>query len=51
MSELDLYAVDHVNAPLNALLILMSKLKAWHCGSSELLAKCALGSEGSVVAC
>ena len=31
-SELDLYKVEHVNAPLAALLVLMSKLKAWHAG-------------------
>ena len=29
-SELDLYNVEHVNAPLAALLVLMSNLKAWH---------------------
>ena len=29
-SELDLYKVEHVNGPHNALLVLMSKLKAWH---------------------
>jgi hypothetical protein len=29
-SELDLYKVEHVNAPHEALLALMSKLKAWH---------------------
>jgi hypothetical protein len=28
--ELDLYKIEHVNAPLEALLVLMSKLKAWH---------------------
>ena len=28
-SELDLYNVDHVNAPHAALLVLLSKLKAW----------------------
>jgi hypothetical protein len=29
-SERDLYQVDHVNAPLAALLVLMANLKAWH---------------------
>jgi hypothetical protein len=29
-SELDLYKVEHVNAPHEALLALMSKLKSWH---------------------
>jgi hypothetical protein len=29
-SELDLYKVEHVNAPQEALLVLMSKLKEWH---------------------
>jgi hypothetical protein len=29
-SELDLYNVDHVNAPHAALLALMAKLKTWH---------------------
>jgi hypothetical protein len=29
-SELDLYKVEHVNHPHSALLVLMSKLKAWH---------------------
>lgn len=29
-SELDLYQVEHVNAPHAALLVLMAKLKAWH---------------------
>jgi hypothetical protein len=28
--ELDLYKVEHVNAPHEAVLALMSKLKAWH---------------------
>jgi hypothetical protein len=31
-SELDLYKVEHLNAPHGALLVLMSKLKAWHAG-------------------
>jgi hypothetical protein len=29
-SELDLYKVEHINAPHEALLALMSKLKTWH---------------------
>jgi hypothetical protein len=29
-SELDLYTVDHVNAPHAALLVLLSKLKEWN---------------------
>jgi hypothetical protein len=29
-SELDLYQVEHVNAPHAAVLVLMSKLKEWH---------------------
>jgi hypothetical protein len=34
MSELDLYEVGHVNGPQEALLVLMSKLKAWHAEQS-----------------
>jgi hypothetical protein len=34
-SEFDLYKVEHVNAPLEALGMLMSKMQAWHAQCSS----------------